>query len=189
MERMNVNAQNITARQLKLLQHRAAVRGDNATVRACLEALEYERRHWTLDQRALAAREICATAISGEGLPTIAVGADLYYGRCREFVVEGGAPVVECRTANGSIELRQPRCRMTIWNRDRQATPGETGSSNGRIFTSVLGDRLGSYGGTVWPDAWPALFAPVRRTAQGGGGFTLTPLGRVLFVQALTEAR
>lgn len=39
---------------------------------------------------------------------------------------------------------------------------------------------IGSYGGAVWPSAWPELFAPIPPSAAyGSGGFRLTLKGRI----------
>lgn len=42
---------------------------------------------------------------------------------------------------------------------------------------------LGSYGGEVWPEAWPALFCRINRGTHGGW-FELTDEGRALFAAA-----
>ncbi len=46
-------------------------------------------------------------------------------------------------------------------------------------FTVYHGDdRIASYGGEVWPMAWPALFEAVQGNAHVGNGVRLTAAGR-----------
>jgi len=50
---------------------------------------------------------------------------------------------------------------------------------------SVRGDFLSSYGGEVWPTAWPDLFAaPTKRTLHNGGHVYLTPAGLLALATA-----
>lgn len=72
------------------------------------------------------------------------------------YCIRGGeiAPDWEAALRPGE----EPACAFTLWGRD---------------------DRVTSYGGTVWPTAWPALFAPVPPSVQAGtAGIVLTPAGR-----------
>lgn len=47
------------------------------------------------------------------------------------------------------------------------------------------GDQLSSYGGEVWPSAWPELFTALPSSVQGGSGrIKITDACRVLLVTA-----
>ena len=86
--------------------------------------------------------------------PTIVVIAtEQHYTRYR---IEGGD-----LTPDWAAYLRPARiawCDFTIWH----------GS-----------EYLGSYGGEVWPSAWPALFEPTKLA-----GFRLTTAGKVAIARA-----
>jgi hypothetical protein len=56
-----------------------------------------------------------------------------------------------------------PYCEFTIW---------------------YQGNQLGSYGGEVWPMAWPLLFESHRGTAQTGSYTLLTAKGLGLVAEA-----
>jgi hypothetical protein len=75
------------------------------------------------------------------------------------YHIEGGEITAEWKA---SLERRvrafpneridtEPSCEFTIWH---------------------SGNQLGSYGGTVWPSAWPELFVSHKGSAQSGP-FTL----------------
>lgn len=50
-------------------------------------------------------------------------------------------------------------------------------------------DYLGSFGGEVWPGAWPALFECGKGTAQTGPWTRVTAAGRAALDAALPERR
>ncbi len=61
----------------------------------------------------------------------------------------------------------EPLCEFTLWGND---------------------DRLSSYGGSVWPLAWPTLFAPVPASVScGSAGIVLTAAGRAAVNAATTR--
>jgi hypothetical protein len=63
-------------------------------------------------------------------------------------------------------------CEITVWEED----------------SGALSAHVGSYGGSVWPTAWPDLFQPIPGTVQyGSGGVRITDAGRALLVAALAE--
>jgi hypothetical protein len=75
------------------------------------------------------------------------------------YRIEGGEITAEWKAGlerrvrafpNEKIDT-EPSCEFTIWH---------------------SGNQLGSYGGTVWPSAWPDLFESHRGSAQSGP-FTL----------------
>lgn len=90
---------------------------------------------------------------------------------CRRYRIEGGEIAQDWREA---CERRgkQPWCEVTTWG-DHPT-------------------QLSSYGGEVWPSAWPKLFEPHRGTAQTGP-FTLLRAAAVELFEAAdaacTEAR
>lgn len=52
---------------------------------------------------------------------------------------------------------------------------------------SIWGDNVGSYGGSVWPTAWPDLFEALPSTAQSGSGrLRLTEQGKALLLAGRT---
>lgn len=59
-----------------------------------------------------------------------------------------------------------PSCEFTIWH---------------------SGNQLGSYGGTVWPSAWPHLFESHKGTAQSGPFTLVTTEGLRLISDAERE--
>jgi hypothetical protein len=58
----------------------------------------------------------------------------------------------------------KPSCRFTLWLHD-----------------GVVDPRLGSYGGDVWPTAWPDLFCPLHQQ----GDVEITKSGLQLREEAL----
>lgn len=84
-----------------------------------------------------------------------------------EYRAEGP---VSCPTWRASLrEGRAPYCYFSIWSGpDRD------------------GDMLSSYGGEVWPTAWPELFQALPASvAEGSGRIRLTPAGRAALGSAL----
>lgn len=49
-------------------------------------------------------------------------------------------------------------------------------------------DLLGSFGGEVWPMAWPALFESGKGTSQTGPWTRVTPAGRAALAAAVVSA-
>jgi len=68
---------------------------------------------------------------------------------------------------------KEPWCEVSIWPKDVHAVDSE------------LCDHLGSYGGELWPSAWPELFYHNKPTAQQGPVTYLTELAQELFARAL----
>jgi hypothetical protein len=85
------------------------------------------------------------------------------------FHIEGGT--IDPGWARGLRPGRKAECDFTIWR------------------ASLDTDRvqLGSFGGEVWPSAWPHLFESHRGTAQSGPFTTLTPLGLRAVLRAFVE--
>jgi hypothetical protein len=89
----------------------------------------------------------------------------------RRYRIEGGeispewAKSLERRVRafpNEVIETA-PSCEFTIWHQ---------------------GNQLGSYGGVVWPSAWPTLFECCRGSAQSGPSTMVLPEGLRLIAEA-----
>jgi hypothetical protein len=88
----------------------------------------------------------------------------------KEYMLEGGTlrkdweDSLKMRDVGGVLQKEKAWCRITIW------------------FDN---DELGSYGGTVWPTAWPELFQALPSSAQlGSGRIALTQKGKELLRQA-----
>lgn len=100
--------------------------------------------------------------------PTVTVlDFDRELGRLR-IRLEGGtlAPSWEGSHArNGSLEPAY--CEITIWDDELR--------------------RVSSFGGSVWPAAWPQLFTCLKGTAQYGPHTLVTDLGVALIKEALGE--
>jgi hypothetical protein len=93
---------------------------------------------------------------------------------CKHYRLTGGVITAEWleshtrfiqNSRHGMYE--EPYCDISVWH------DGET---------------LGSYSGTVWPSAWPALFQSHRGSALSGPYTTITPLALDLLEQADLEA-
>lgn len=76
------------------------------------------------------------------------------------------APPTNPKWAAEVREGQEPWCEFSVW----------TG-----------GRRLGSYGGEVWPSAWPEWFLHTPNRYNGGAGFTLTDAGALLLNAAVSE--
>jgi hypothetical protein len=85
---------------------------------------------------------------------------------CRTYLLIGGD--VRADWLKGVHPPDAPWCEITVWSDLSQ---------------------VGSYGGTVWPSAWPALFESHRGTAQSGPFTIITELGQELLrcAPALSE--
>lgn len=81
---------------------------------------------------------------------------------CRRYRISGGDIAPDWAEAC-SERGEEPQCEVTIWGG---------------------GDQLGSYGGTVWPSAWPELFESHRGSAQSGPFTLLTDLGKRMIAEA-----
>jgi hypothetical protein len=80
-------------------------------------------------------------------------------GELREDWAEAHARYLAREQAAGRQPECVPCCEISVWF--------------GR-------DLLGSYGGTVWPSAWPDLFEAHTGSAQSGPYTVIKPLGRLL---------
>lgn len=88
-------------------------------------------------------------------------------GEHASYRISGGEVAPEWRRSLRHGEA--PWCEFTTW-----------GSGPER--------HVGSYGGTVWPTAWPDLFVALPSSAAGGsGGVALTDAGAAAIAKA--EAR
>ena len=75
---------------------------------------------------------------------------------CVTYRVEGGDIRADWAAYHAARYAHEaPWCEISIWHG---------------------GHCLGSYGGSVWPTAWPELFRDLQRTAHGGG-IELTEVG------------
>lgn len=186
-----ITALTITTQDIEFLRARleAAPIQDGDLIRHCVTALEYEWNHWTRDDRCINARGICAAVINAEELPRIELVRHEHHSR--EFKLVGGKIADEWATQLRVEPKRvEPWCRITVGNRQQYVSLHERtpGASEWR-FTTVLGDLVSSFGGEVWPAAWPALFECSRGTAQSGPQTKPTKLGRELLIQACIRAK
>jgi hypothetical protein len=178
-----LTALTITLRQLSDLHARlvAAPVQDGNLIQHCITATEYAIHGWILDERALNARGICAAVINSEEWPRVEL-IDEQPNR-REFKLVGGKLTDEWKATlrDGDGE---PYCRIIVWNRATfTSNAGET------TFSTVIGDCVSGFGGSVWPSAWPALFESRHAGPSVGYQTKLTKLGRELLVQACVAAK
>lgn len=108
-------------------------------------------------------------------LPTVTTvpGKSHDFVRCYRFAGGDLAPEwADSITRRG--EGRTAWCEVSVWI-------GQDGQPDSRV---------GSYGGSVWPTAWPDLFESVPSSASGGSaGILLTEAGRALIRAATPEAK
>jgi hypothetical protein len=107
-----------------------------------------------------------ADAARAARAPTAVVIGDAFPGRRRYRLVGGDlAPAWADRVPPGT----EAWCEITVWD----AEDGAPGSF------------VGSFGGEVWPSAWPHLFTGHKGNAQSGAYTTITTDGLRLLAASL----
>lgn len=90
---------------------------------------------------------------------------------CRRFRIEGGDVAPDWAESHARYVERggEPAvyCDISVW---------------------FYGNTVGSYGGTVWPGAWPELFDCQRGTAQSGPQTFIREAGLRLIAEAERKA-
>jgi hypothetical protein len=81
---------------------------------------------------------------------------------CIRYRIEGGD--IREDWAKNLRAGETPYCEVSVWHR---------------------GETLGSYGGSVWPSAWPDLFEAHKGSAQSGSFVVILPKGRTLLDAAI----